>query len=361
MTGRPLLALGLDGVATGPETVTGAFWTRMIGLAAHAGVDFVTMDDSMARPASSGPQPLPGGRLDAISLLAYAAPSVFGLGLVAAVTTTYTEPFHVSAGLATLDHISGGWAGWLIRPSVRAAEARHFGRAAAPSRQEAWIEAGEVADTVVDLWDSWQDGAEIRDRATGCFLNADLLHPPGPHGRFHVQGPSITPRPPQGRPVIVVALDTDPCAAQLATAARCADVVLLPATDLVSGRELCAGLRGRAAAHGRHPDHLKVLTRLVVGTAGSGPGVHGPARGVGDVGDLALGLEDWYGLGGADGVHVSLDAPSDELPALAGEVLPLLAASNIPAPTGEPAGMLRTRLGLPRVDGRRHPSIEEGR
>ena len=49
------------------------------------------------------------------------------------------------------------------------------------------------------LWDSWEDDAEIRDVATGRFIDRDKLHYIDFAGRyFRVKGPSITPAPAAG-------------------------------------------------------------------------------------------------------------------------------------------------------------------
>ncbi|SHW59784.1 Putative FMNH2-utilizing oxygenase [Mycobacteroides abscessus subsp. abscessus] len=54
-------------------------------------------------------------------------------------------------------------------------------------------------EVVRRLWDSWEDDAEIRDVATGRFIDRDKLHYIDFEGRFFsVKGPSITPRSPQG-------------------------------------------------------------------------------------------------------------------------------------------------------------------
>src|SRR5215210_9457031 len=161
--GRGLLHLA---AAVDQPTVYDAdSYVRLARLAERGGLDFVTLDDTLARP---GP--------DALAVLSAVAPATSRIGLVPTVTTTHTEPFHVQAAVATLDWASRGRAGWRIEVSVTEGEARLFGRRPAARADELWQEAGEVADVAARLWDSWEDDAEIRDVSTGRFVDRDKLH-----------------------------------------------------------------------------------------------------------------------------------------------------------------------------------------
>ena len=144
------------------------------------------------------------GRLDAVLIAARVAPLTRGIGLMPTVIATHTEPFHISKAIATLDYASDGRAGVRVRVSGRADEAAHVGRRAGPLPPgELLDEAASYVEVVRRLWDSWEDDAEIRDAATGRFIDRGKLHYidfSGPH--FSVKGPSITPRPPQGQPVV---------------------------------------------------------------------------------------------------------------------------------------------------------------
>lgn len=187
---RPLhLAVALDG----PARYDAEYYAGLARLAEQGALDFVTLGDSFARPG-----------LDALAVLSRVAPTTERIGLVPTVTTTHTEPFHVSTAVATLDWVSRGRAGWQVDVSTTEAEARLFGRRPATPGDALWREAGEVADVAARLWDSWEDDAEIRDISTGRFIDRDKLHRVDfQGGTFSVRGPSIVPRPPQGRPVTV--------------------------------------------------------------------------------------------------------------------------------------------------------------
>jgi alkanesulfonate monooxygenase SsuD/methylene tetrahydromethanopterin reductase-like flavin-dependent oxidoreductase (luciferase family) len=156
-----------------------------------------------------------------VLIAARVAPRTAGIGIIPSVTTTHSEPFHTSKAIATLDYISDGRAGVRVQIAGRADAAAHFGRREVPSlsnrslrdprvREHILAHFDETADYVEvlrRLWDSWEDDAEIRDVATGRFIDRNKLHYIDFEGRwFSVKGPSITPRPPQGQP-IVAALD----------------------------------------------------------------------------------------------------------------------------------------------------------
>lgn len=142
------------------------------------------------------------------------APLTFTVAVVPKVQVTHLEPFHISKALATIDHLSA-WrgaprAGWVVDVDTTDAAAEIVGLRPAPSPDEAWEEAAEVADVVQRLWDSWEADAEIRDVATGRFIDRDKLHYVDFEGRhFSVKGPSITPAPPQRQPVTFVAAGVD--------------------------------------------------------------------------------------------------------------------------------------------------------
>lgn len=152
-----------------------------------AGADFVILGG--ARHADGAP----AGHAP-ILLAAHLAQSTTTLGLVAQVSPVGAEPLHLSTGLATLDYVSHGRAGWALDLD-NAADAS---------------EAREVLAASVGLWDSWEDDAEIRDVATGRFLDGSRLHRVNFSGEhFSIAGPSITPRPPQGHPLVVWNGDAD--------------------------------------------------------------------------------------------------------------------------------------------------------
>ena len=179
--------------ATGEEAFTARHWAELVREAEHGTLDFVTFGDSL------GGQP----GLDAVLTAARIAPLTTHVGLVPTAVVTHTEPFHLSKAIATLDYVSGGRAGVQLAVAPDPADARHFGRRSVGAGPELWEEAADYAEVLRRLWDSWEDDAEIRDEATGRFIDREKLHYIDFEGRwFKVRGPSITPRPPQGHPLI---------------------------------------------------------------------------------------------------------------------------------------------------------------
>lgn len=221
------LAVALDGAGWHPaawrepdarphELFSARYWVDVVGEAERGLLDFVTVEDSLA-PQSSLDDGFDDrtdqvrGRLDAVLVASRVAPRTANIGLVPTAVATHTEPFHLSKAIATLDYVSTGRAG--IRPQIapRLSEAAHFGRRefppGAPDGHVAGLleEAADYVEVLRRLWDSWEDDAEIRDVATGRFIDRDKLHYIDFTGRwFSVKGPSITPRPPQGQPPVEI-------------------------------------------------------------------------------------------------------------------------------------------------------------
>ncbi|MET7365181.1 LLM class flavin-dependent oxidoreductase [Streptomyces sp. NPDC005566] len=329
----------------GPPRYDAASHVTLARLAEQGALDFVTLGDSFARP---GP--------DALAVLARVAPATTRIGLVPTVTTTHTEPFHVSSAVATLDWVSRGRAGWHADVSTTEAEARLFGRRGAAPAAALWQEAGETADVGARLWDSWEGDAEIRDVATGRFIDRDKLHYVDFEGStFSVRGPAIVPRPPQGRPVTV--FDGTGGAAR-ESAARYADVVYVRATSPEQAASLRTEVRRIAAAHGRDPDTLRVLVALTVdlGDAETAPepglesGPQLAGRGTyfrGGPVDLAELITQWHRGGAVDGFHLTPITPERDLERIVNGTVALLQHRSL-FRTFYPGGTLREHLGLAR-------------
>ncbi|MFD9378273.1 LLM class flavin-dependent oxidoreductase [Streptomyces sp. NPDC059999] len=269
------LAVALDGAGghpaawrepgARPEAVfTARYWADAVAEAEAGLLDFVTLDDGLALQSTSTDGPdgrtdLVRGRLDAVLTAARIAPLTRHIGLIPSVTTTHTEPFHISKAVATLDHVSRGRAGVHVQVSGLSYEERHFGRRAAPlSGAELYEEAADHVEVIRRLWDSWEDDAEIRDVATGRFIDRDKLHYIDFEGRhFSVRGPSITPRPPQGRPVVsAVGAAADGEAAHRLVALS-ADIGYVRARDTGEAAAAVAAIRrAREAAGPAEPLHL---------------------------------------------------------------------------------------------------------
>lgn len=321
--------------------LTPAHHIALAQLAAQADADFVALADSFG----------PGHVLDAVAVAARVAPAVPGVGLVPTVTTTHTEPFHISKAIATLDLVSSGLAGWEPAVSRTPEEAAQFGRKHAAPPAELWREAAEAIEVVVRLWDSWEDDAVIRDAATGRYVDRDKLHYVDFTGEFFsVKGPSITPRSPQAHPLVVMREERD----SLPVAARWADVVRIAAPDLPAASAARERIRAAVADAGRDPDTVAVLLDVEILLAADESiarreldelGEH-PASTLRVVGSPEAFVEV-VAERAVDGVTaVPLALPSG-LRVLADEVAPRLRAAGLRSPA-RPGDTLRHRFGLPR-------------
>ena len=229
------LAVALDGTGWHPaswrepgaradELLTAGFWVDQVREAEAGLADLVTFEDAFALPGSERADRVQG-RVDAVMTALRVGPVTSHIGLVPTVIATHTEPFHVSTQVATLDWVTSGRAGQRIKVSSDPAEYALFGRRDPEDRESLFGEAADHVEVQRRLWDSWEDDAEIRDAATGRFIDRDKLHYIDFEGaHFSVRGPSITPRPPQGQPVVTALAHVDTA---YRLAARSADVVFV--------------------------------------------------------------------------------------------------------------------------------------
>ena len=242
-----------------------AHYREVVLAAERAKFDLIFLADSSAmRNWPMGPSSRVAtyvGGFEPLTLLSALASVTTHVGLVATATTTYNEPFHVARKFASLDHISGGRAGWNIVTSTNIAEAFNFGRESHTEHDARYDRATEFARVVFGLWDSWEDGAFVRDRSSGVFFDPERVHPLNHKGEhFSVRGPLNVPRPPQGRPVIVQAGMSE---VGQELSAEFADVVFAIAATLESAQRYYKGLKGRLEKFGRAPDDLKIMPGIV--------------------------------------------------------------------------------------------------
>ncbi|MFR9769285.1 LLM class flavin-dependent oxidoreductase [Nocardia sp. SC052] len=394
MAPNPLhLGVALDGAGWHPaawrepnsrpaELFSPGYWTGLVATAERALLDFVSIEDSLRIP---GERHAPSddavdqvrARLDAHLIAARVAPVTRHIGLIPTVTTTHTEPFHVSKSIATLDYTSRGRAGWQARVSGTAEEAAHFGRRSVRDLSTAEIaeaiasgsfpghvhdlfdEAADAVEVVRRLWDSWEDDAEIRDVATRRFIDRDKLHYIDFEGRFFsVRGPSITPRPPQGQPV-VAALAHGPLIYEFA--ARGADLVFVTPTRDEGPGPILEQVASAAARVGRAGEPLRVYADITVFLdTDEEPGPQRLSRlselaraefdsdapvFAGSADELADLLTDWSERG-IDGFRLRPGVAVDDLAAVADRLVPALQRRGV-FRTGYPDGSLRALLGLP--------------
>jgi alkanesulfonate monooxygenase SsuD/methylene tetrahydromethanopterin reductase-like flavin-dependent oxidoreductase (luciferase family) len=276
------LAAALDGAGWHPAAwrepdarpaalFTAGYWADLVAEAERGLLDFVTFEDGLSLQSDGGRHPdartdRVRGRLDAVLTAARVAPLTSHIGLIPTVTVTHTEPFHISKAIATLDWVSSGRAGVRVKVSARSDEAAHFGRRTLPSgpdlAAELFAEAADYVEVIRRLWDSWEDDAEIRDVATGRFVDRGKLHYIEFAGRwFSVKGPSITPRPPQGQPVVAALAHRDLAYQLLASSA---DVGFITPRDAASAAAIVAEARAAQHSAGRPGESVRLFADLLV-------------------------------------------------------------------------------------------------
>jgi alkanesulfonate monooxygenase SsuD/methylene tetrahydromethanopterin reductase-like flavin-dependent oxidoreductase (luciferase family) len=289
------LAVALDGAGWHPaawrepdarpaDLLTAGYWADLVTEAERGLLDFVTFEDALSLQSASRLRPdgrtdQVRGRLDAVLIAARVAPLTTRIGLIPTVIVTHTEPFHISKAIATLDYVSSGRAGVRVRVSARPDEAAHFGRRTLPAtsngrsngkasaasqqiRADLFDEAADYVEVLRRLWDSWEDDAEIRDVTTGRFVDRDKLHYIDFAGKwFSVKGPSITPRPPQGQPLVAALAHA---AVPYRLVGRSADIGFVTPRDTAHAREIVAEVRAEQAAAGRGGEAVHLFADLMV-------------------------------------------------------------------------------------------------
>jgi alkanesulfonate monooxygenase SsuD/methylene tetrahydromethanopterin reductase-like flavin-dependent oxidoreductase (luciferase family) len=339
-----------------PAPLTAAGWLDLVAQAERARVDFVTIADHHRPdrahprgddPRGDDPRGMVSGRLDAIMVACRVAPATRHVGIVPMASTTLTEPFLLSTQIATLDYVSRGRAGWQLDVSGSPGDALYVGPRPMPEVPARYREAAEHAEVVRRLWDSWDDDAEIRDVEHQRFIDRDRIHHvdfAGEH--FSIRGPSITPRPPQGQPVIITAVDRDE---MVPLAASVADVAILAGADPVQLEADADAVRRAARGTPARQAEIRVLADVDVALGGDplrAPTGRRTLTLTGDAGDAAQQLEAWAERG-LDGFRLRPVHPTEDLAGIAGPLSGKLQRHGVLRTTyDEPT--LRGLLGLPR-------------
>ena len=234
------------------------------------------------------------------------------IGLVATASTTFDEPYHIARRFASLDHISGGRAGWNIVTTSNPDAALNFGMNEHVEHDERYRRAHEFFDVVTGLWDSWADDAWLRDQDSGLFFDERRLHVLDHHGEhLNVRGPLNIARPIQGWPVIVQAGASD---AGKDLAARTAEVIFGSSRTIEDGRRFYADMQTRLHAAGRAPDALKVLPGALVTVGRSTQEAVDRQALLDSLVHVESALPNLSLRLGVDASHFELDAPLPELP-----------------------------------------------
>jgi len=341
-----------------PERLFSAdYYVEIAQLAERGLLDFVALEDSFKLDSNETDHVR--GKLDALLTMARIAPKTSSIGLVATVTTTHTEPFHVSKNIATLDFVSYGRAGWSVDVSSSEAEAFHFGRRQVASSADLYDESAEAIEVVRQLWDSWEDDAVIRDVASGRYIDRSRLHYTNFEGRhFSVRGPSITPRSPQGQSLVFFEAVNEHA---LAAAILGADVIVVDVDSVEAAGAIRVRIDDGLRAAGRDAAAVSVLAVVdvllddtdaaAVATRRHLDSMATPLPAVLDFVGTAEGLVDllatWAAAGVVDGFVFRPAVLPGTLERIVADVVPLLQARGL-FRTAYEGGTLRERFGLQR-------------
>ena len=231
--------------------------TLMQHIAATAEVgkfDMFFLGDGFATGYAEHPSTI--GKFEPLTLLSALAMGTSRIGLAATGSTTYAEPYHVARGFASLDHLSGGRAGWNVVTTAYDKSAAVFGRPH-PPHAERYAMAEEFVEACRALWDSWDDDAFTPDKAAGRFVRPGSLHMPDFRGKyFTVSGALNVPRAPQGHPVLIQAGSSGP---GQALAARIADVVFTAQNDLAEAQVFYDAVKAQLVGYGRTVDSARIM------------------------------------------------------------------------------------------------------
>ncbi|HUE31526.1 MAG TPA: NtaA/DmoA family FMN-dependent monooxygenase [Mycobacterium sp.] len=197
------------------------------------------------------------GRPDTFTVLAALAGVTDRIGLTGTINTTFNEPFEVARQFATLDHLSGGRAGWNMVTSSDAFTGANFRRGGFLDHADRYLRAEEFLTVARQFWDSWRADAVLADPETGVYIDPDRIHSVEHSGpQFGVRGVATLPAGPQGHPILLQAGDS---AEGRAFGARHADALFTLHSSLEDGQRYYADVKGRAQSYGRDPNRLKIF------------------------------------------------------------------------------------------------------
>lgn len=231
------------------------FYKKQVRIAEKGKFDLLFIADGLFINEKSNPHFL--NRFEPLTLLSALAGATSHIGLVATLSTSYSEPFTVARQFASLDQLSGGRAGWNVVTSPLEGSALNFGKGEHPNHALRYEIAEEHLNVVKGLWDSWEDDAFVGDKEQGVFFDPAKLHTLNHKGaHFSVQGPLNVGRSKQGHPVIFQAGSSE---SGKDLAARSADAVYTGHETLEEAREFYRDVKARVVAYGRKAEDILIF------------------------------------------------------------------------------------------------------
>ncbi|MEU6812016.1 LLM class flavin-dependent oxidoreductase [Streptomyces sp. NPDC046831] len=296
---------------TQPGRVTDIGYFQHLARTAERGkLDSVFFADGLALAGKVRHNAL--GGLEPLTLLSALATATERIGLIATVSTTFNEPFHTARKFASLDHISGGRAGWNIVTSATVDEARNFGRDEHLEHGLRYDRAREFVEVATELWDSWEDDAITLDVDSGVYADTGKVHPIEHRGtHFRVRGPLNVPRAPQGHPLLVQAGSSED---GREFAARYAEAVFTAQQTLADAQAFYKDLKSRLARYGRAEDDVRILPGICPVIGSTEAEARALEQELTDLQVPEYGLAQLSGMLGTDLTGLPLDGPLPALP-----------------------------------------------
>jgi alkanesulfonate monooxygenase SsuD/methylene tetrahydromethanopterin reductase-like flavin-dependent oxidoreductase (luciferase family) len=338
-----------------------ALYTRLARACDRAGIDVLFLPDKQVANASPPDPSVADSWFDPLTMFAYLAAVTDRIGLVPTLSTTWFEPYPLARQILSLDHLSGGRAGWNAVSSHPGLEDANFGHRPVLTREQMKARHAEAVSLVKDLWTSWDSDAVTHDAATGQWFRPGSVHPVDHHGRFFdVTGPLTLCRSPQDSPVLFMAGASENF---LHTAAKDADVVFTALNDVDAARTMARTLASFADQEGRQDASPRLMPGFFVSASGFPeygtdaqswvPGMHfhspagpEPATGAEVAAEMVRIVEE----SGIDGFIVMLRQIPEDITFLCDEVVPALVELGArPEPSGNPEAApstLRANLGF---------------
>lgn len=236
-------------------SVNFGFYKQQAQKAEEGKFDLVFIADGLYINEKSIPHFL--NRFEPITILSALGAVTSKIGLVGTLSTSYSEPFTVARQFASIDHISGGRAGWNVVTSPLEGSALNFNNRPHPTHDQRYRIAEEYLEVAKGLWDSWEDDAFIRDKESGVFFDPEKMHRLNHKGEFFsVQGPLNIARSKQGQPVIFQAGSSD---SGRTLAAKSADAVFTGHETIEDAQAFYRDVKSRAAKYGRKPEEILIF------------------------------------------------------------------------------------------------------
>lgn len=287
------------------------FWVKLAQLAEQAKFDTFFMADFIGRSADGLPAQAQRGasyQFEPLTLLSAIAGATQHIGLVGTVNTNYSAPYNVARLFTSLDHLSGGRAGWNIVSSFQDAPRRNFGLPDEREHAERYDRATEFVELTKAYWDSWEDEAfDHPDPKNSQFFDVRDAHPVNFQGKFFSgEGLLDMPRPLQGYPVLVQAGNSD---TGREFAAQLAEMTYSSAQTLPDAKAYYDDVKGRMSKYGRSADDLKIAPGLSVVVGDTDQEAKERFHELQELIDFSKGVV----LGGTDLSGYDLDGPLPEL------------------------------------------------